>query len=141
MHICLWSLIEIRYIPLGVTAQPHPQFVRDCTRTLALCSNLRSFKYTGTCLPSFLLSLQDKTRLHDLRVNANLTSDQAVKLAEITGLRNLTLECASWSVVDILPKWVGSIGKSLTSLTLYVSRKHTIVSVTTQTLLKRWLLN
>jgi hypothetical protein len=103
--------------------QLHPEFLGDCARALGLCTNLASFMMKGRQLAPLLLSLQNKPRLKDLRVDANhVTNDQAVMLAGMTKLRRLGLDLASWCAVDVLPTWVGSMRRTLSHLTLYVSK-------------------
>lgn len=73
-------------------------------------------------LPSFLLSIQDKTRLGELWVNANLTTTQSDKLVTIRGnLTDLCLDYGSWNVIDALPRWTPKFVNTLTTLCLYVS--------------------
>ncbi|EPQ51742.1 hypothetical protein GLOTRDRAFT_140750 [Gloeophyllum trabeum ATCC 11539] len=113
--------IDIRTVPL-IHSHPHPEFVRDCTNVIKLASNLTSFTLTVVdALPPFLPALQGKERLRDLRVYANLTSDQSAKLIGLKGLSSLVLDHASWNLVDLLPTWTRSLSASLTSLTLYMA--------------------
>ena len=67
-----------------------------------------------------LPGLQEKERLEKVRIFANLLPDQAKMLVNIKNLQHLSLEFASWSVVDLLPSWTQSLASTLTSLTLYV---------------------
>jgi len=67
-----------------------------------------------------LPSLQDKGRLEGVRINAHLTTEQSKTLLKFGKLKNLTLEFASWNVVDLLPTWAETISRTLTTLTLYV---------------------
>lgn len=111
---------EIRAVP--VTKLPvHSVFVRECRETIRICTNLRSFHCVVPNVLSMLLpGLQEKERLEKVRIFANLLPDQAKMLVNIKNLQHLSLEFASWSVVDLLPSWTQSLASTLTSLTLYV---------------------
>ncbi|KAI0752686.1 hypothetical protein C8Q80DRAFT_1095778 [Daedaleopsis nitida] len=109
--------IDLRDMPT-VKFMPNPQFMDDCIRTINLCKNLGSFTCTRDVMPNFLLALQEKVSLEQLRFIASLTTDQATQLIKITGLRALTLDSGSWTVVDILPRWTQALRPTLTSLTL-----------------------
>lgn len=65
--------------------------------------------------------LQGKNRLKALRLHARLTTEQAEMVVKLKNVQKLTLDYASWNMMDLLPKWAKSIQRSLTSLTLYVS--------------------
>ncbi|KZT63479.1 hypothetical protein DAEQUDRAFT_747827 [Daedalea quercina L-15889] len=110
--------IDIRTVPSNRSII-HPEFMRDCARTVDICDNLVSFTCTPSVLPSFLLNLQSKHSLQHLRASANLTHDQAEHLAKIKGLKSITLDAGSLYAVDILPKWVTGLKTTLTSLALY----------------------
>ncbi|KAF4612878.1 hypothetical protein D9613_010997 [Agrocybe pediades] len=111
--------IELRSVPTLKNTM-HPGFIRDCKETLRLCRNLKKFRCTiQNVLPVFLPVLEEKKSLDTLRVYANLTTAQAGMLAKITGVRTLSLEFASWNVVDVLPAWTKNLS-NLTSLTLYM---------------------
>lgn len=113
---------DIRTIPkVKANNQYHPGFLRDCIEVLSIVSNLISFTCTADVLPSFLLALQRKERLKDIRINANLTEAQAGKLIELERLRNITLDFPTSHVISVLPDWAHSLQRTLTSLTLYVS--------------------
>ncbi|THH09233.1 hypothetical protein EW146_g8741 [Bondarzewia mesenterica] len=116
--------IDIRAVPSlhsQLKTQAHPEFLRDCLAAVAASKNLISFTCTPFhILPSFITPLQNKERLQTLRINASLATDQAEKLLHLTGLKSLTLEHASWIVVDSLPKWARSLQSTLTQLTLYM---------------------
>lgn len=98
-----------------------PQFMQDCARTIDLCDNLVSFTCKPPILQCFLLNLQDKQSLQHIRVNANMTRDQADLLVQIQGLKSITLDAGSPYAVDILPRWTTGLKTTLTDLTLYVS--------------------
>jgi len=97
----------------------NPNFMSDCLRAIAICRNLSSFICTPNVLPSFLHSLQGKDTLEDIRVNANLSTDQTEQLIKLRGLRTLTLDAGSWTLVDALPRWTAALRPTLTDLTLY----------------------
>lgn len=114
---------EIRYAPnvMPNLSCPHPEFIRECSYAIDICHNLTTFKCIGpNILPYFVKSLQGKPRLECLRVNANLSTDQSKILIQLQKLKTLTLEYASWNVVDVLPVWITLLKQTLTSLTLYV---------------------
>ncbi|EMD36881.1 hypothetical protein CERSUDRAFT_95154 [Gelatoporia subvermispora B] len=110
--------IDIRMIPMykGIAS---PVVMNDCLCAIALCKNLGSFTCTPHILPSFLNSLQDKKCLEEIRVNANLTTDQTEQLTRLRGLRRVILDAGSWTVVDALPRWTSALQTTLTDLTLY----------------------
>ena len=112
---------DLRAIPT-VKFIPQPKFMDDCIRTISLCKNLGSFTCTIDLMPNFLLVLRDKVSLEQMRIIANFTTDQAELVTKISGLRSLTLDSASWNMVDALPKWSEVLKPSLTSLTLHVRR-------------------
>lgn len=117
--------IDIRSIPVlhsQHSSQAHPAFLRDCIDVIAKSSNLISFTCTPfNSLPPFLSSLQEKGRLQSLRISASsLASEASAKLLHLSGIKSLTLENASWIVVDSLPKWMESLQSSITHLTLYM---------------------
>ncbi|GLB39748.1 hypothetical protein LshimejAT787_0702580 [Lyophyllum shimeji] len=112
--------IDIRYAPI-YHDRPHPDFIRECTRTLELCDNLKSFVYTPSATQAILPMLQGKDRLRDIRINARFSTSQSATLAKLGKIERLTLEYGTWEVMDVLPRWTESIGRSLTSLTLYMS--------------------
>ncbi|KAI0356948.1 hypothetical protein OH77DRAFT_1495200 [Trametes cingulata] len=110
--------IDIRAIPTMKYA-PHPKFLHDCSRTMSLCKNLGAFTCTLDVMPAFLLSLQAKDGLESMRFIGNLTTDQSEQLAQISGLRELTIDTSSWNLVNALPKWMERLRPTLVSLTLY----------------------
>ncbi|KDQ56702.1 hypothetical protein JAAARDRAFT_179330 [Jaapia argillacea MUCL 33604] len=113
--------IDIRAVPIS-GSQYHSQFIRDATSALILSQNLSSFTLTVDTLPSFLISLQNKPRLEELRVHANLNRCQMELLTQIKGLRSLDLDYASWNVVDGLSGWCqNNLSATLTTLTLYMA--------------------
>ena len=72
-------------------------------------------------LAIFLPSLREKSQLEHIRIHANLTTDQAKMLPDFKRLQTLSLEFATWNVVDLFPSWARTLQTTLTSLTLYVS--------------------
>ncbi|KZP21277.1 hypothetical protein FIBSPDRAFT_919592 [Athelia psychrophila] len=114
--------IDIRAVPAlkdAVPAHMHPVFLKDSADALAICNNVTSFTCVCPILPHFLLSLQNKPSLRDIRINAHLTSDQTAKLIQLEALHSITLDNASWNVIDALPKWIIANKSTLTSLTIY----------------------
>jgi hypothetical protein len=101
----------------------HPGFIRECVEALKLCSNLSSFTTTVPgAVTYFFPSITDKAQLEKLHICANLTTAQSQTLLSFKSIRKLEIQCGSWSVADILPKWVQtSLHQSLRHLTLYVS--------------------
>lgn len=92
----------------------------DCACTIALCNTLSSFTCTLDVMPRFLTALQHKTSLEHLRFRPNFTMDEAKQVSTVLGLRSLTLDSGSWTVVDVLPKWSEALKPTLTSLTMTV---------------------
>ncbi|KIM82866.1 hypothetical protein PILCRDRAFT_459480 [Piloderma croceum F 1598] len=115
--------IEIQAVPLlkSPLSQFDPKFLKDSSEALRICRNVSSFTCICPILPPLLLSLQEKPRLQEIRIHARLTADQSGKLRTLKGLRSITLDHASWNVVDMLPAWVGANKTTLTSLTLYMA--------------------
>jgi hypothetical protein len=119
--------LELRAVPT-LKSRLHPIFVRECTEAIRLCKNMKLFVCTvPNILAISLPSLQEKNRLEHIRIHANLTTDQAKMLTKFEKLQSLVLESATWNVVDLLPSWAGTLQKTLTCLTLYVSF-HTFCS-------------
>lgn len=122
--LILSRISDIRAVPAlkdAVPAHMHPVFLKDSADALAICNNVTSFTCVCPILPHFLLSLQNKPSLRDIRINAHLTSDQTAKLIQLEALHSITLDNASWNVIDALPKWIIANKSTLTSLTIYVS--------------------
>lgn len=112
---------EIRAVVTVMKSNLNPNFVHETKLALALCKNLRAFQCSiPNILPMILPSLQNKERLESVRINAHLTTEQSKTLLKFGRLKSLTLEFASWSVVDLLPIWAETISRTLTTLTLYV---------------------
>jgi hypothetical protein len=88
---------------------------------MELCRNIVSFKCTvNDALSSFLLALQGRERLQDIRIHARVSFAQADKLVQLVNLRTLALDYGSGSILDRLPKWTLAIQDTLTNLVLYV---------------------
>lgn len=86
-----------------------------------MAKNLASFRCTVPgILPLFLPFLEEKERLETLLVHANLKTDTAKMLAKLNRLQRLTLEFATWNVVDLLPSWSQNLSQTLTTLSLFV---------------------
>ncbi|KAG6885221.1 hypothetical protein C0993_004781 [Termitomyces sp. T159_Od127] len=113
---------DIRITPLLMN-KAHPDFIQECTRTLELCNNLRSFVYLSkaVAIPAILPMLQGKEGLRKLRIKARLSTTQASMLLKLTNIEELELENASWEVLGILPRWMEAIQQTLTSLTISMS--------------------
>ncbi|KAF5384392.1 hypothetical protein D9615_003394 [Tricholomella constricta] len=112
--------IDIRATPL-LHSRVDPDFIRECTRALELCDNLRSFVYTPTAVTAILPLLPGRERLRELRINARFTTAQAATLAKIGRLEKLELDRGSWEVIDVLPVWTAAIQHTLKTLTLFMS--------------------
>lgn len=117
--------VEILEMPKSQKANKlihNATFMRECTTALKLCHNLSSFKMTvsGAAI-HFFPCIIDKLRLEKLWLHANLTPMQSESLLSLPSLRSLELQAGSWSVADILPKWIQtSLHRSLRHLTLYM---------------------
>ncbi|KAJ7636495.1 hypothetical protein FB45DRAFT_989137 [Roridomyces roridus] len=115
--------VDIRALP-SVKDQFNPKFLIECTRALALCHNLTSFQCSVNAFPPFISVLQKKDCLRDLRINANLTTEQCSKMVGgAAQIRHLTLDFACWNVMDLLPRWAGAIQSSLTTLTIFMANE------------------
>ncbi|KAJ6587376.1 hypothetical protein B0H10DRAFT_2093934 [Mycena sp. CBHHK59/15] len=115
--------VDIRTVP-SVKAQCNPKFLLECTGALSLCRNITSFRCSANALPPFIPALEQKERLQDVRIHANLTTEQSAKLvAGLSAIRNLTLDFASWNLVNLLPLWTADIRRTLTTLTLYMANE------------------
>ncbi|KAF8902553.1 hypothetical protein CPB84DRAFT_1775664 [Gymnopilus junonius] len=112
--------IQILAVPT-VKSPIHSVFVRECREAIRICTNLRIFNCVVPNVLSMLLpGLQEKERLERIRICANLTLEQTKLLVKVRNLQHLSLEFASWNVVDLLPSWTMSLSSTLTSLTLYM---------------------
>ena len=125
-HLLQLVASEICVVPLLCKSRsnptPHPQFLLDSIAALMAAKNMTSFVCTvPQIVPSYLSPLQDRRRLESLRINADLTTDQTAQLLRLTGLKSISLESASWTVVDALPKWAESLKSTLLHLTIRVS--------------------
>ncbi|KAJ7911825.1 hypothetical protein B0H13DRAFT_2327960 [Mycena leptocephala] len=114
--------VDIRTVPV-VKTQYNPKFLLECTRALDLCRNITSFRCSINALPPFIATLEQKDRLRDLRIYANLTTDQSVKVVKLSKIRNLTLDFASWNLMNLLPKWTAALQANLTTLTLFMANE------------------
>ncbi|KAJ7141615.1 hypothetical protein C8R46DRAFT_1180811 [Mycena filopes] len=114
--------VDIRTVP-SVKNQPNPKFLLECKRALALCHNITSFRCTSSNAfpPLFIAALEQKERLRDLRIYGNLTTEQSTRLTKVTTIRNLTLDFASWNLMNLLPKWTAALRANLTTLTLFMA--------------------
>ncbi|KAJ7035920.1 hypothetical protein C8F04DRAFT_1097082 [Mycena alexandri] len=113
--------VDIRHVP-AIKAQYNPKFLLECTRALGLCRNITSFRCSVNALPPlFITALEQKDRLHDLRLHGNLTTEQSMRLTKLSMIRNLTLDFASWNLMNLLPKWTATMKANLTTLTLFMA--------------------
>lgn len=110
---------EILALPL-YKGKPHQAFISDALKALTLCTNLQDFVCAPHILPSFLDVLASRTRLKDIRVNANLTAEQAEVLIRVRGLQKLVLDHATGWVMHVLPSWAGAMSDSLSHLAITV---------------------
>ncbi|CAK5266867.1 unnamed protein product [Mycena citricolor] len=112
--------VDIRTVPV-VKSQYNARFLSECTHALDLCPNITSFRCSIQAVTApFLTPLIEKERLHDLRINANLTTEQSAKIVQLRRVRHLTLDFASWNLVNMLPLWVGRLQGWLLHLTLFM---------------------
>lgn len=110
----------------GVKPALRPRDMKFCTEVIPLCTNITTFHCSPSSIQAYLPSLQNLRSLENLRINAHLTADQTEMLVRIQGIKNLTLDHASWQVVSALPKWAAEkLSPKLASLTLYVSNAFT----------------
>ncbi|KAJ7139090.1 hypothetical protein C8R44DRAFT_975056 [Mycena epipterygia] len=112
--------VDIRTVPV-VKHQYNPKFLVECIHALELCHNITSFRCSINALPPFIPALEQKHRLRDLRIHANLTTEQSMKMANLSKIRHLTLDFASWNLMNLLPRWSASLQGNLTTLTLYMT--------------------
>ncbi|KIJ63567.1 hypothetical protein HYDPIDRAFT_40977 [Hydnomerulius pinastri MD-312] len=103
------------------SSQVNPGFLKDLSQAIGEAGNLRSFTCTVKILPPLLPQLKDRTRLQHLRVSAPLGTRQVNVLQEVKGLQSLCLDFPSWNVIDVLPKWLGGMHKTLAHLTIFMS--------------------
>jgi hypothetical protein len=112
--------LDIRVVP-HIKGPINPAFMKECREALKLCRNLVTVACTVPNVLAMLLpSLQEKPRLKDIRVHANLTTLQAQLLVKIKNLTSISIEFASWTVVHCLPSWMESLSNTLNTLVLYV---------------------
>jgi hypothetical protein len=95
--------------------------MKDLNECIEECDNLRSFTCTANAMPPLLWALTEKPQLTSLRMHGGLTMEQANILLDITTLESLSIEKGSWMMMDALPRWADVLGKTLSTLTLYVS--------------------
>ncbi|KAH8829207.1 hypothetical protein DL96DRAFT_1597169 [Flagelloscypha sp. PMI_526] len=113
--------IDIRAVPLLKTSH-HPRFLRDCNTAISLAKNLVSFKCTprNVLAPLLLPLIGNQKNLGSLRIYAGLTTVQSnLLVSKISNLHELSLDAASWNILDRLSEWTGTLRASLQSLTLY----------------------
>ncbi|TFK29497.1 hypothetical protein FA15DRAFT_664042 [Coprinopsis marcescibilis] len=125
VHVRTIDLESVPYISLtksSAAKQPHPVFMKECIKAITLCRNLVSFKCViPNVVQSFLMALQNKGRLQNIRVYGNITTEQTRLLTHLSNIANLAIEFPSWNLLHALPTWVIGNKDSLTSLTLYMT--------------------
>ncbi|KAI0089386.1 hypothetical protein BDY19DRAFT_942170 [Irpex rosettiformis] len=111
--------IDIRMVPMvPMSIKMYPQFLSSLIQTLERCVNLKSLTCTPKdALPPLLAALDSLTSLEKIRINAHLTADQGNSLLSLKKLKSISLDGASWNVVDILPQWTLNLNTLLTCLT------------------------
>lgn len=114
---------DIRAAPLYKGAV-HTTFLKEYLRTLEMSTALFAFTCTQSILvPQSLRALQDHPNIRHIRVGPKLTSqDDCRILWRLDHLESLSLDAATWSVIDALHNWIQPMTATLTALTLYVSR-------------------
>ena len=116
---------DIRVVPntrLKQITLPDPRFLHDCVSALQVSDFITSFTCTiNSALPPLLPFIQSKPRLHTLRIEARLTEEQTKLLCQLRELYSVTLENASSTVMDALPKWADALKSTLEHLTIHVS--------------------
>ncbi|KAJ7336823.1 hypothetical protein DFH08DRAFT_281163 [Mycena albidolilacea] len=114
--------VDIREIP-NVKSHYNPKFLLECRRALEMCPNITSFRCSKNTVPPLIGALEKQDRLHDLRINASLTTDQSIKIIKLSKIRNLTLDFASWNLMNLLPQWTGTLRSNLITLTLFMANE------------------
>lgn len=110
----------------GVKPTLRPHDTKLCAEVISLCENITTFHCSPSQIQAYLPSLQNLRSLKNMRINAHLSTDQTAMLVQIQGIKDLTLDNASWQVISALPKWAAEkLSPSLTSLTLYVKNEST----------------
>jgi hypothetical protein len=80
---------------------------------------------TPTEVTAFVDVLSTLSSIRFLRVNVQLlTEEEHPSLLRVRDLRSLTLEFASWKLIEALPRWAAdTLGSTLKNLTFYVSTR------------------
>jgi len=99
--------------------------VKNCRAVLRLRANmsLDSFVCTPSEVNTFVDILPTLSSIGYLRVNVQLLKEEEQpSLLQVRGLRSITLEFASWRLINALPTWAAdTLGPTLRNLTFYVS--------------------
>ncbi|KAL4251036.1 hypothetical protein ABKN59_006202 [Abortiporus biennis] len=134
--------VQYKYLSLFETIQRHPQlalhvreidlqvfklvgtirkqFLKSCRNTIENSIGLESFSCESSEFLDYLLpSLKKLRQLRTIRISGNLEDNPAQHLLCLTGLREISLNSASWNVTDQLPKWIRSGNSTLTTLCLF----------------------
>jgi hypothetical protein len=85
------------------------------------CVQLKACTWTryGSLTSTILTSLGKCPELTDITINGELSWDyEPMDLVQLLRISNISLIMPSVSVLRILPRWLPSTGRSLTSLTL-----------------------
>ncbi|KAK7683712.1 hypothetical protein QCA50_013088 [Cerrena zonata] len=112
-------ILDIRAVP-ALSGSVNPQFLKDSQAVIMLCDNLLSFVCTPNVLSHYIGQLQSRVYLDSIRVKALLKTDESSNILQLNRLRHLTLDSATWNVIDILPTWSKSLQGTLRTLTLYL---------------------
>lgn len=119
---------DIRSIPLDEFWRPSTDFTTQFAKAIKLCKNLKSF----TCLATLfhpLFYIANRTGLSELRVVADLSDEQAIRLTNFNAIQSLLLFQSSRNVMNMLPGWSRCIQQTLTSLVLFVSGLLLIIAI------------
>jgi hypothetical protein len=99
--------------------------VKNCRAVLEQRANmsLDSFVCTPSEVSTFVDILPTLSSIGYLRVNVQLLKEEEQpSLLRVRGLRSITLEFASWKLINALPTWAAdTLGSTLKNLTFYVS--------------------
>ena len=113
------SGVDIRAAP-ALSGGVNPQFLKDSRSVISLCDNLLSFVCIPDMFPPYLQELQSRKYLDSIRVKASLAIDESPLLLQLSKLRHISLDSATWNVIDVLPAWSATLHQTLRTLTLYV---------------------
>lgn len=115
------STLDVRAAPMYRGAV-HPVFVREYVSAIQISRNLVSFTCTQSAIvPQSLDAIHGHSNIRSIRITAKLSPDSSAVLSQLEALDSITLDASTWNVIDMLPRWLSPMSRSLTSLTLYVS--------------------